>query len=223
MTRNPPGMHLLFHGVGTPQRAIDEAERAYWISISQFEEVLHAFADVPGIAVSFDDSNSSDLNICLPRLRAVGLSATFFVLAGRFGQRGSLDAEDVRCLAAEGMKIGNHGMRHISWQGLVESGVQEELVTARHILEDAVGGPIECAALPFGRYDRRTVTRLRRLGYRTVSTSDRRPQRTDHFLHHRFSVRREDSPESLRLEFEASGTLRRRARNSAAGLVKRSL
>ena len=53
--------------------------------------------------ISFDDGNASDLEIGLPALLERGLTATFFVLAGRLGRPGSLDADEVaRCSRTAG-------------------------------------------------------------------------------------------------------------------------
>ena len=59
-------------------------------------------------------------SIALPALRERGLTATFFVVAGRLGEPGFLDERGVRALADAGMAIGCHGMRHRPWRGLDE-------------------------------------------------------------------------------------------------------
>ena len=46
------------------------------------------------------------------------LAGSFFVVAGRIGSRGSLDADGLRELERHGMTIGTHGMDHRPWRGL---------------------------------------------------------------------------------------------------------
>ncbi len=221
MTAAATRAHVLFHGVGTPKRTLEPGEEQYWIEPSQMEEILDALTQVPGLVISFDDSNSSDLEIAVPALRRRGLDATFFVLAGRLGESGSLDAVDVRALLGEGMAVGSHGMHHVPWRRLSPEAVEEELAAARRMIEDVVEGPVERAALPFGSYGRRTLALLHRLGYTEVSTSDRRLQRAGGYLQHRFSVRRTDTPETLLAELRKAATLQQRTIRTAVGLAKR--
>ena len=94
-------------------------------------------------------------------------------------------------------------MVHRSWRGLDDSTAYEELVTAREALEELGGESVTVAACPFGDYDRDALQRLRRAGYATVLTSDRRPAFGGRWLQPRFSVRSHDTPEALRAELLA--------------------
>lgn len=213
-------VNVLFHGIGTPARALEDGEERYWVGVDQFHELLDEALSWPGVRISFDDSNSSDLQHALPALRRRGARATFFVIAGRLGSPGSLDAADVRALRDAGMAIGSHGMHHRPWRGLSAAQAEEEFVTARSRLADVVGTTIDEAACPLGRYDRAVLSRLRGLGYRTVYTSDRRPARSSAWLQARFSVYRDDTAQTLRAAvFDQSP--RQRVRNAVATTVKR--
>ena len=111
-------VNLCFHGIGTPARDTEPGEDAYWISTDLYRRVLDVVAEDPHVRISFDDGNASDVEIGLPGLVERGLTATFFVLAGRLDQPGSLAVDDVRALATAGMRIGSHGMDHRPWRGL---------------------------------------------------------------------------------------------------------
>ena len=52
---------------------------------------------------------TSDFVYGLPALLDRGLTATFFVVAGRLGEPGFLSENDVRTLVSAGMTIGCHG------------------------------------------------------------------------------------------------------------------
>ena len=214
--------HALFHGIGTPLRPLDPGEEDYWVvDTSRFADILDAVADDPTRTISFDDGNTSDVEIALPALLERGLTATFFVLSGRLGAPGSLTRGDVEALLAAGMRVGTHGMHHVPWRRLDDRSATDELVTARRELEQLVGAPIDSAALPFGRYDRATLARLRQLGYHTICTSDRRLATPGSFLQHRFSVLRDDTPQSVVEAFSRSAGVPHRMRKGAIGLVKR--
>ncbi len=214
-------LNVCFHGIGTPGRELEPGEDRYWISPELFEAVLDEIRDWPGLRISFDDSNTSDVEYGLPALLDRGLTADFFVLAGRLDSPGSLGDDEVRLLHRHGMTIGTHGMRHIPWRGLSPAEADEELVAAREILTKVTGVDVGTAACPLGRYDRELLTRMRRLGYTRVFTSDRRPARGSSWLQPRFTVRNDDTPQSLRSEAITGPGLLGRAKLETIGLVKR--
>jgi peptidoglycan/xylan/chitin deacetylase (PgdA/CDA1 family) len=193
-------VNICFHGVGTPARELEPDEDAYWITEDDFAAVLDMAAERPDVRLSFDDGNASDVAIGLPGLVARGLTATFFLLAGRVGQPGSVDAAGVRALAEAGMTVGSHGMAHRPWVDVSGADRDAELREARDRLSTWAGAPVEVAACPLGRYDRHVLADLRELGYRHVFTSDRRRSRAGDWLQHRYSVRRDDTPATLRLD-----------------------
>lgn len=181
-------IHLTFHGIGDPERRLDPGEQDVWVSRDRFLVLLDSIADRRDVAISFDDGNASDVEYALPALRERGLSATFFVVAGRLGAPAFLDETAVRELATAGMTIGCHGMRHRPWRRLDSRALHEELVEAKLVLERVVGHPVTQAACPFGSYDRRVLRTLRRAGYTRVYTSDRGTARSADFLQARNSV-----------------------------------
>ena len=191
-------INLGFHGVGTPERELEPDEQQYWVDAELFGELLDTALDLPEVRLTFDDGNASDLSVALPMLLERGLTAAFFVIAGRLGQPGSLAADDVRALADAGMTIGTHGMRHRPWRFLDEEGYREELDAARELLEAAAGARIEEAACPYGAYDRKALRALKQRGFRRVYSVDRRPARRDAWLQPRYVIRRSDTADTVR-------------------------
>lgn len=181
-------INLTFHGIGSVERELESGEDAVWISRERFTTVLDAVAGRDDIHITFDDGNRSDVIHALPALRERGLTATFFVVAGRLDAPGFLSADDVRALAHEGMTIGSHGMRHRPWRDLDASALDDELVAAKLALEKVVDLPVTTAACPFGAYGRRSLAALRRAGYAHVYTSDRGPTSGDAWLQARTTI-----------------------------------
>lgn len=214
-------INICFHGVGAPRRELEPGEDPYWVAAGQFHRILDELLTWPGVRISFDDGNLSDLTDALPALLERGLVADFFVLAGRLGTAGSLDRDDVRTLQGHGMRIGTHGMAHRSWRGMDRATRQRELVAARTELAELTGTPVDRAACPLGSYDRGVLSHLRRLGYHRVFTSDRRRARPDAWLQPRYSVRRQDTPESLRAEALVKPGVVRGAQAKLVGVAKR--
>lgn len=213
-------VHICFHGVGVCRTEREPGEARYWMAESVFGDVLDVIAAHPGVEVSFDDGNRSDVDIALPALDARGLDATFFALAGRLEDDASLSTDDLQALRHHGMGIGNHGWSHVSWRGLSPAEAKKEFVDARRALEDASGAAVTTAALPLGRYDRRTLATLRDRGYAHVYTSDRYPTRPSSWLQARYSVTDTDTADSIARIISGDGR-RESAANYAKSLVKR--
>lgn len=214
-------INICFHGIGTPRRELEPGEAPYWVSHAEFISILDEVMSWPRVVLSFDDGNASDVELALPALLERGLRADFFVLAGRLGAEGSLSEDQVRELVRQGMTVGSHGMWHRPWRGMEPETRDEELVRARDRIAEAAGASVDTAACPLGRYDRRLLSDLRRLGYTRVYTSDRRVARADGWLQPRHSVRAGDTPESLRAAALAPPSPARGVYLNAVGMVKR--
>ncbi len=174
MTHRMKRLGLIFHGVGEPGRALEPGEAPHWVSQERFETVLDRVAQAPHMyEITFDDSNLSDYDIALPALQARGLTARFFVLTGRIGQTGSLDAKHIRALQEAGMTIGSHGVDHLVWSKLSASALDHELLQSKAALEEICGHPVTEAGIPFGRYHRGVLKHLRRAGYEVAWSSYR--------------------------------------------------
>jgi peptidoglycan/xylan/chitin deacetylase (PgdA/CDA1 family) len=214
-------INICFHGIGVPNRDLEPGEDEYWVDTDTFPRVLDEISGWPSARISFDDGNASDVQIGLPALVQRGLVAQFFVLAGRLGTPGSLDEDDVRELRHHGMTVGTHGMNHSPWRHMSPLMRDIELVEARRKIAEIAGYPVDEAACPLGWYDRQLLADMRRLGYTQVYTSDRRQARPESWLQPRFSVRRTDTPASLRAETLARPGIGRLLRQTAVSSVKR--
>jgi peptidoglycan/xylan/chitin deacetylase (PgdA/CDA1 family) len=212
----PRELILTFHGLGEPPEGVEEAERKVWVPVQWFEAIVAALAP-RGVGLAFDDGNASDAKDALPVLARRGLTGRFFVLAGRLGQEGYLNAADVADLRAAGMVIGSHGLHHRDWRTLSDGELREELVVSRHTLADALGEEIVEAACPFGSYDRRVLGALRKAGYRRVYNSDGGSGSARAWLTPRTTVHR-DRPLADWLALAAAGAA---GRPSPVGLGKR--
>lgn len=190
-------VNLCFHGIGEPRRELEAGEKPYWIAEETFIDILDLVAGRPEVSLSFDDGNSSDIRLGLPALRRRGLTATFFPLAGRLGEEGSLGGGDLRTLVSEGMAVGSHGMRHQPWRGLSPAEAEVEFDEARQLISAATGRPVSEAACPFGDYDRAALSSLRGRGFRQVFTSDRARAGEDRWLQPRYSLTETDTVDSV--------------------------
>jgi peptidoglycan/xylan/chitin deacetylase (PgdA/CDA1 family) len=212
-------INLTFHGIGGTQRSLETGEELFWLDLDEFKSALDSIVGRSDVQITFDDGNASDLEHALPQLRQRGLTATFFIVAGRLGAPGFLNEGGVRALAAAGMGIGCHGMRHRPWRRLDTNALWEELVDARRMLEQVVDRPVTEAACPFGSYDRRVLRFLRMHGYRRAYTSDTGTARPRDWIQARNSVNPGNAAAVIERVLAAEGSthnvLRRRAKLAA--------
>jgi peptidoglycan/xylan/chitin deacetylase (PgdA/CDA1 family) len=205
--RTQSTINLTFHGIGEPVRALADGERDVWLDRERFLAMLDVVAGRDDVDLKFDDGNASDVEHALPALRERGLTGTFFLVAGRLGRPGFVDAAGVRALAGAGMRVGSHGMRHRRWRGLDAAALHEEVIEARRMLEGVLGAPVTEAACPFGAYDRRVLRALRLGGYRRVYTSDGGTAEPQEWLQPRTTLHAGSTAEGLRELLAAETTL----------------
>ena len=213
-------INLTFHGIGRPSRRLDADEAAVWVSHERFLQVLDAVADRNDVRITFDDGNASDVEWVLPVLRERGLTAAFFLVAGRIGRPGFVDLDGVRELSGAGMTIGCHGMRHRPWRSLDDRTLHRELAQAKNALEKIVEQPVDVASCPFGSYDRRVLRSLRKCAFRTIYTSDTGTARPRAWLQARNTIGDGDSADHLierilSAEWPAYRAVHRRAKRVA--------
>jgi len=215
---------VLFHGIGDPWPVVPEHEKPYWCPSALWPSMVDAIArlaehtELP-IEISFDDGNLSDYEQALPALLQRGLRATFFVLAGRIGQREYLSPDHILALREAGMGIGSHGWGHVDLRRTTDAQLAQEADASRERLSEVTGEPIDCFAIPFGSYDRRVLRNLR--SYRTVYTSDARRAPRSGWLLPRHTYTQGWTPDTVRrLACERYG-VRQQARQRLVGAVKR--
>lgn len=215
-------LNLCFHGIGMPGRALEPDEELYWVQEAQFDELLEVIRRYPSVRITFDDANASDAALALPALRRRDLRATFFILAGRLDQPGSLARADVRSLVQEGMTIGSHGMRHVPWRSTSDPELEEELGGAAEAIADVAGHRVREVAFPFGSYDRRVLAAVRRHGFSRAYTVDGGPAKSNAWLQSRYTICAQDTPADVeRLAQSPQGSARPAMARKVKSFVKR--
>jgi len=187
---------LLLHGLGKPPDT-RQVNLDLWFPEERFHALLDMVQQREDIRLTFDDGNISDLETALPELLRRGLKAVFFICVGLLDRPGFIGAGDLRRLVDNGMIIGTHGMHHRRWRSLSGADLDEEIVEARHRLEDMIGRPITKASIPGGFYDRRLLSTLRKAGYAGVYTSDGGTSHPESWLQPRISIRRHHDQNTL--------------------------
>ncbi|MEO3853622.1 polysaccharide deacetylase family protein [Acrocarpospora sp. B8E8] len=221
MTRVGRVINLTVHGIGPAEREFDPGEDRTWVNIAQFEQVLDAVVGRDDVRITFDDGNSSDVRIALPRLLDRGLTAEFFVLAGEFGKPGRVTEDDVRSLLKAGMRVSSHGWAHRDWRQIDDKQAEEELTGAHQALSELTGQPVSRVAIPFGSYDRHVLRRLRQAGVTLAYTCDGGKATPGSWLQARTSLVCDLDANWIRRVLDDTASPALRARRLVARTVKR--
>jgi peptidoglycan/xylan/chitin deacetylase (PgdA/CDA1 family) len=192
---------LTYHAIepGPPPLCLDEAlfyrqlesiegSGATALTISGLAASL-ARDDLPerAVAITFDDGFAS-LAAAAPLLAEHGFPATAFCVAGHIGgasdwpsqpswapARPLASIELLRDLAASGLEIGCHGLRHEPLVGASASLLEREIVEARERLEQALGIAVLSFAYPYGVLSAAARALVEQSGYEAACTSRLRP------------------------------------------------
>jgi len=215
-------MVLLFHGVGYVPPGVPTEESPYWISRSSFLEIVALVKSVNferEVVLTFDDGNRSDVFVANELVRA-GLRGHFFLLAGRLGAPGFLDAAAARDISRAGMEIGLHGHSHVDWRRNSPIDWQREVGDARARIAEAIGRSVDSVAIPFGYYNRTVLRQLDGYRFRRIYNSDPGPTPAWSKIVRRTPVMRHSSIEDVIDIIDDRCLPLLRARRAIAPLIK---
>lgn len=194
---------LLYHEIGLQPRA--SANLDCFCALGQFAEQMR-FLKASGFAVraasevyeslhrgerpsadtvvlTFDDGDTSFLDLAMPVLESLAFPSTVFAVAGQLGRPAGwvrdprnavplMTAAQLRSLAAVGVDIGSHSMTHPRLTELSGAQALGELRDSKHLLEDLLGRPVTSFAYPHGRYDDGVAGLAEAAGYRYAYSTD---------------------------------------------------
>ena len=190
MTRLAPPVVLAYHAVGRVGEGDDPSRLV--LDPARFESQLRllrrlgyefttaaqldpASRPARGTAVlTFDDGWLDAVTVVAPTLRRLGVTATFYVCPGWLGGRHPLvageagrllDVDEVRALAASGMDVASHSMRHRDLRLLADDELAEDVGQSKAILEQLLDRPCRTFAYPYGLVDDRVERAVADAGY----------------------------------------------------------
>jgi len=189
--RQRPPVVLMYHSITTsaqdPYRVTVSPRRfeqqMHWLACRGLRGVSVATligarlrdCDAGLVGLTFDDGYADFLRHALPVLRRHGFSATAFVIAGRLGgvnawdtlgpRKALMTAGQLREVAAAGIEIGSHGLRHVELEHATDLALRREQLRSRQILQDITGTGIGGFCYPYGHLDRRVLDGVQGAGY----------------------------------------------------------
>ena len=215
---------ICIHGIGRPRRQLESGEAPYWISEDLFHETLDRVSACSGevdVRFTFDDGNSSDVEIAASSLARAGHAADMFLLTDRIETAGSIGRDGVAELVRLGHRIGSHGAAHRDWTSLSSRELRKEIEEPRRLLSEMAGHPVTAAAIPFGRYNRSVLSYLKACGFNEIYSSDGGPWREGQIPIPRTSLTGKMTGMDVERILRGPDETRRRLRRICARLYKR--
>ena len=139
--------------------------------LSRFRQVRVTFDDAfRSAATVFPDLERFGVPVQIfvcTRYALVGAPLTIPELAGDDPEQlATMNWDELREQAADGVAIGSHAVSHPHLTTLSEDDLRRELNESREEIEDRLGRPCEDLAYPYGEYDQRVRAAARAAGYR---------------------------------------------------------
>jgi len=119
------------------------------------------------VLITFDDGFGDNYKTAWPILKKYGFRATFFIVTNEVGDY-SIDWPQLRELVDAGNTIGSHTVHHRDLSTLSPGQQKSEIFDSKATLEKQLDIPITTFCIPYGKYNKTTLTLLREAGY-TIS------------------------------------------------------
>ncbi len=144
--------------------------------------LAQAFAE-PLVAITFDDGFQNVATQALPILHRHGFPATIFLVTDYCGRENSWPSQpahvqrrallrwsEIKEMDAAGMAFGSHTLTHPDLTTVTNQVAEQEIISSKKIIEDAVGRSVESLAYPYGAYND-AVKKLAQLHYSLACTT----------------------------------------------------
>lgn len=119
-------------------------------------DVVNAGSTELPLLLTFDDGGVSATTPVADLLDALGWRAHFFITVGKIGQRGFMNAEQIRDLRKRGHAIGSHSLSHPTRMAYCDDKMlANEWTKSVEALSDLLGERVDSASVPGGYYSKR--------------------------------------------------------------------
>jgi peptidoglycan/xylan/chitin deacetylase (PgdA/CDA1 family) len=181
------------------------------VPLGDLPRALDVASSEPAVAITFDDGFRSVYEHGLPVLARYRFPATVFLVTGHCGMTHAwasrmsgvagaplLGWQEIAEMTRADITFGSHTHTHPDLTRLDPGRVEQELVSSKRVIEDALGRPVEAFAYPYGAHDAR-VKELARAHFRLAcaTTLDFVTPASDRFALERLDTYYFRRPDSL--------------------------
>jgi len=161
--------------------------------VSLMDIVTNSLTAPFSIAITFDDGNSSDLDVAYPLLKSLHYPATFFIPATQTAMQA--EPAIVHQLEADNYTIGSHGISHKPLTMMNKKEIVQELESSRKILQEKYNVSVDFFSLPHGCFNHPIKKMALNAGYKAICTTEARSFTVskNRFLIHRWSIKHDTS------------------------------
>ena len=114
------------------------------------------------VSLTFDDGSSSSRTVSIPKMNTYGFKSTQYLVTGVLNQSGEWTSQNVRDVSASGHEIASHTITHPFLIQLSSSSLTSEITSSQNTLQTILGKPVPNFAYPYGDYNGRVVTEMRK-------------------------------------------------------------
>lgn len=125
------------------------------------------------VIITFDDGYEDNFTNTLPILQKYNAKATIFIATNLINKPGYLTWDQLKAMKDSGLfEIESHTNRHKILPNLVESAIDDELISSKNAIYENLGIVADVIAYPEGKWSKLTVARAENAGYKVQATSD---------------------------------------------------
>jgi peptidoglycan/xylan/chitin deacetylase (PgdA/CDA1 family) len=175
---------------GTPVRSLVVSPRRFamqlramrllgWqgLSMRDLEPYLRGEKTGKVFGITLDDGYLNNYEVALPVLRALGFTATAFIVSAHVGGTNVWDqasgapavplmeADQLRAWMSSGMEIGAHTRHHVHLCELDDAAAREEIAGSKRDLERMLNTEVRSFCYPFGEHSAAHAQMVRQAGY----------------------------------------------------------
>ena len=115
--------------------------------------------------ITFDDGWRDNFDHAFPILKECGFSVTVFLIAGRIGEPGYLNVEQIKAMDNDGIRFGSHTLSHPNLKLLTKEQKWNEIFGSRKKLEEKFRFSVDFFCYPYGWYDHESIQAVQQAGY----------------------------------------------------------
>ncbi len=134
------------------------------------------------VCLTFDDGFVSNYKYLLPIVLKFKIPVTIFLSKNIAGEK-LLNEQQIKEMQSSGfVEFGAHTLHHPNLNRISDENAYEEISASKEMVEKITEKPCDSFAYPYGRYELKHVTMLKKIGFKLAFTTKKTIKPIDDFL-----------------------------------------